>query len=222
MSFNRAPISDWLHALACARLGPLGVVEGETRALPAAELELARDRRLIDGQGHRRGDDQNVGAPERGQSTVDGVEQGMDQPVLGAWDVLQAQLDFSFNARRTPQQKMRCILAELMAPVAVAHGQGVDDGDRARRRAGGGLQHHGAVQVPAGHSCGARGPDRPVASFVAEEATEDRRAVEAGEAQPVDRPVPAYQRSAVSIRKEGIVGYGGRAHVSSFGRISAE
>ena len=145
----------------------------------------------------------------------------MDQPVLGARDVLQGQLDFSFNARRTPQQKMRRTLAELMPPVAVAHGQGVGDGDRTRRRAEGGLQHHGAVQVAASHLCGARGPDRPVASFVTEEATEDRRAVEAGEAQPVDRPVPAHQRRAVPIRKERIVGYRGRAHVSSFARTSA-
>ncbi len=67
----------------------------------------------------------------------------------------------------------------------------------------------------------AGGPDRPVASFVAEDAAEDRRAVEAGEAQPVDRPVPAHQRSAVPIRKEPIVGYRGRAHVSSSARTSA-
>ena len=60
-----------------------------------------------------------------------------------------------------------------------------------------------------------------MAGFVTEEATEDRRAVEAGEAQPVDRPVPAHQRSAVPIREERIVGYGGRAHVSSFARASA-
>ena len=145
----------------------------------------------------------------------------MDQPVLGARDVLQGQLDLSFDARRPPQQKMRRILAELMPPVAVAHGQGVGDGDRTRRRAEGGLQHHGAVQVAASHLCGARGPDRPVAGLVTEEATEDRRAVEAGEAQPVDRPVPAHQRGAVPIRKERIVGYGGRAHVSSFARTSA-
>ena len=42
-----------------------------------------------------------------------------------------------------------------------------------------------------------------------EKATEDRRAVEAREAQPVDRTVTTHQRSAVPIRKERIVGYGG-------------
>ena len=92
----------------------------------------------------------------------------MDQPVLGARDVLQGQLDLSVNARRPAQQKMRRTLAELMAPVAVAHGQGVGDGDRARRRAEGGLQHHGAVEVAASHLGGVRGPDRPIASLVPE------------------------------------------------------
>ena len=145
----------------------------------------------------------------------------MDQPVLGTRDVLQRHLDLSLDARRLPQEKMRRILAELMPPVAVAHGQGVGDGDRARRRGEGGLQHHGAVQVAASHLGGARGPDRPVAGFVTEEATEDGRAVEAWEAQPVDRPVPAHQRRAVPIREERIVGYRGRAHASSFARGSA-
>ncbi len=198
-----------------ARVGPRRVVKGEARALAAAELEPARDRRLIDGQGHRRRDDQYVIAGGRGQPTVDGVELGMDQSVLGPRDVLQAQLDFSFDARRTPKQKMRCTLAELMAAVAVAHRQRVDDDDRARRRAGGRLQHHGAVQVTASHLRRARGPDRPVAGCVTEQATEDRGTVEAGEAQPVDRSVPAHQCRAVSIRKERIVGDRSHAHVSS-------
>ena len=58
--------------------------------------------------------------------------------------------------------------------------------------------------------------DRPMVCSVDEEATEDRRAVEAREAQSVDRTVMAHQRSAVPIRKKRRVGYGGRAHVSSW------
>ena len=106
-------------------------MEGEARALAAAEPEPARDRRLVDGQGHGRREDQHVGAPDRGHPAVDGIEEGMDQPVLGTRDVLQGQLDLAFDARRAAQQKMRRTLAELMPPVAVAHGQGVGDGDRA-------------------------------------------------------------------------------------------
>ena len=116
----------------------------------------------------------------------------MDQPVLGARNVLQGQLDFSFYALRTSQKKVRCTPPELMSPVAVAHGEGVADRDGTTRRPVGGLQHHGAVQVAASHLTRVRGPDRPVASFLAEKATEDRGAVEAREAQPVDRPLPAH------------------------------
>ena len=144
--------------------------------------------------------------PNAPHPTLDLIEQRMDQPVLGARDVLEGQLDLPFGARRPSEQKMGCPPAELMAPVAVAHGQGVGDDDRARRGAEGGLQHHGAVQVAASCLCGIGGPDRPVTGVVAEEATEDRRAVEAWEAQPVDGAVPAHQRGAVAVRKEGIVG----------------
>ena len=57
-------------------------------------------------------------------------------------------------------------------------------------------------------------PGRPVAGFVIEEATEDRGAVEPREAHQSIDP-HGYQRSAVPIRKERIVGYGGRGHVNS-------
>ena len=65
------------------------------------------------------------------------------------------------------------------------------------------------------------GLNRPVAGFVTQEPTEDRRAVETREAQPVDRAVPAHQRRTVPVRQERIVGYRGRAHVNSFARTSA-
>ena len=196
-------------------------MQGEARALAAVEPELAGDRRRVDGQGHRRRERHHVGAPERDHPTVDGIEQGMDQPVLRTRDVLHGQIDLAFDARGPAQQNVWRTPAEIVPPVAVAHGQRVGDGDRTRRRAEGGLQHHGAVQVAPGHLSGPGGPDRPVAGLVTEEATEDRWAVEAGEAQPVDRPVPAHQRSAVPIREECIVGYWDRAHVSSFARTSA-
>ena len=60
-----------------------------------------------------------------------------------------------------------------------------------------------------------------MARLVTQEAAENRWAVEAREAQPVDRSVPADKRGAVPIRKERIVGYWDRAHVSSFARTSA-
>ena len=101
MSSSRAPISDWLQTLAGPASARLRVMQGEAGALAAAELEPAGDRRLVDGQGHGRREDQHVGAPDRGHSTVDSVEHGMDQPVFGPRDVLQGQFDLALDARRS-------------------------------------------------------------------------------------------------------------------------
>ena len=67
---------------------------------------------------------------DSGEAAVDDVEQGGGEPVVGSWGVLEAQLNLSFNAGCTPQQNVWCVLAELVPPIAVAHRQGVDDGDR--------------------------------------------------------------------------------------------
>ncbi len=114
---------------------------------------------MVDGEGHGTGEDQNVGAAESGHATLDSVEQGIDESVLGARGVDQVQLDLSVDARRTPEQKMGRVAAELMPSVPLAHGEGVDESDPARRRAEGGLQHHGAVEVAASHVSGVRGLD---------------------------------------------------------------
>ena len=84
--------------------------------------------------------------------SVDGFELGSQQPISGAQHVLQGQRNLTLDACRTPQQKMWRIVAELMPPVAFAHGQGVGDRDRTGRRGERGLQHHGPVQVAASHS----------------------------------------------------------------------
>ena len=107
---------------------------------------------------------------------------------------------------------MRSVLAELVPPVAITHGQGVSERDRSFRCAKGGLEHHRPVQVAASDLGGIRCAERPVAGFVAEKATEDGRAVEAGKAQPVDGPFPADEHRAVPIGEERIVGDGDRAH----------
>ena len=76
----------------------------------------------MDGQRHwRTKDDPDVGTRDRDHSTIDSVELGTSQAVLRTRHVLHMQVDLSLDARRTPQQKMRRILAELMPPVARAH-----------------------------------------------------------------------------------------------------
>ena len=192
-------------------------MDGEAHAFTFGKVELPRDDRsiLVDEQVHRRREDHQVASSERGHSAVHSLEERMDQRVLGTRHELQGQVDLTFDARHAADEKVRRTFAELVSPVAKAHGKCIGDRDRTRRRAKGRLQHHGPVQVAPGRLCRTGGPDRPVAGFLPEEATEDRGAVETWEAKPVDRSVSAHQRGAVPVREKGIVGYRGRAHVSS-------
>ena len=104
-----------------------------------------------------------------------------------------------------PQQEMGRAVAEVMPPVVFAGGQRVDHhgdpGLGAVRR----LQHHGGAQVATGDLDRAGDPDRPVAGRFTQQSTEDRRAVEARPAQPVDGTVAADQRGAVAVGQQGVL-----------------
>ena len=195
-------------------------MQGEAHAFALGKLEPARGRGavLVERQGHGRRQHQPVSAPRRRHSTVDRVERWMLQPVIGARDVLHGQVDPSLRTRGAPQENVRRSFAEFVSPVARTHGKCVGDRDRTGRCAQRGLQHHGAVQVAPAHFRRVGGPEEPVPGVLVEEATEGRGAVEPWEAEPVDRPIPTDQRSAVPIRQERIVSYGGRGHVNSFAR----
>ena len=216
MSSSRAAIWLWLHTLAVSVVGPLVVVQGESGPLALRERQLGRDGRPVDGQGRRARQDQHVGAAGRGHAPVHRVEQREHQAVLGTRHVLQRHstspsVQVTCRSRRCGASRPSS-WPRLPSPVASASTTvTVPVGAPVRR-----LQHHGAIQVASGHRGGARRPDRPVAGLFVEEPSEDRRAVEAGEAQPVDRALAAHQRSTVPIRKECVVGYGGRAHMRSF------
>jgi hypothetical protein len=137
------------------------VVKREASPLPPAKTQPARRGRPVHDQGHRTRQDQHIGAPGGVQATVDGVEQRVDETVLRAGDILEVQLDLSFDTGRLPQQEMGRLPAQLVPPIALAHSQGVEHRHRARRRAVGGLQHHGALHIAASYLAGTR-PDRPV------------------------------------------------------------
>ena len=130
---------------------------------------------------------------------------GSTRPYSGRGAYSSVDLDLAARARHLPQQEMGRVPAQVVAPVALAHGQRVDDDRRPGGRAVGRLQHHRAIHVATGDRAGARRPQRPVARLLAQQPSEDRRAVEAREAQPVDRAVPAHQRRAVPIRQQGVV-----------------
>ena len=203
-------MSVWLHTLAVPVVGPLGVVEGEAGALAAAEPELARDRR----SGRRSGPREKRG-PARRRPRMRPLHRrhrsnrGWTNPYSGrgTYSRDNSTSPSTHVARRSrrcgaplpsscPRFPSPMARASVSATVPVGVWKVVSKTMvRSRYR-----------RV----TCVALGsPDRPVARFVTEKATEKRRAVEAWEAQPVDRPVPAHQRSAVPIRKKRIVGYEG-------------
>jgi hypothetical protein len=139
----------------------------------------------------------------------------MNKAVLRAGDIFELHLDLACGAGRPAQQQVRHVYAEMVSPVALPSRQRIDHYQAACRRAEGGLQHHGSVQVAAGNAGSAGCPDGPVAGLLAQQATEDGWAVEAGQAQPVDGPVPANQGGAVTIREQGVIRDRGGAHGDS-------
>ena len=114
-------------------VGPLLVVQGEAGPLSLTEDEPARCGGPVDGQGHPARQDHDIGPTGGDESSVDRVEQGSHQAVLRSRGVLQLDLDLSRAARHLPQQDMGRVPSQLVAPVALAHGQRVDD-DRGPRR----------------------------------------------------------------------------------------
>ena len=77
------------------------MVQGETRAVAAAQVQPAGGGRPVDGQGHRTGQDEHVVACGRDEAAVDSVEQRTGEPVPGVGGVLQVQVDLALEARRT-------------------------------------------------------------------------------------------------------------------------
>ena len=69
----------------------------------------------------------------------------------------------------------------------------------------GGLQHQRLVHVSAADLELACGPDREMPAGRVKEAAEHRRPVEAGEAEPVHRAVPADQRRGAAVREQRIL-----------------
>ena len=84
--------------------------------------------------------------------------------------------------------------------------------DAAGRGAKGGLEHHRVVDVATSDLGVGRGVDRPVTGLVVEDAPEHRWAVEAGEAQPVDRSGAAHERGRMTVGQQRVVGDWSLAH----------
>ena len=130
---------------------------------------------------------------------------GWIRPYSGTRGVTDLDVHLPGRAGQSAQQHPRGPGAQVVAALVAADRHRVGQHRGAGRGPEGRLQRHGLVQVgPAGLEL-ARGPDREVPAGRVEDAGEDGGRVEPGEAQPVHRAGPAYQRRRAAVRQQGIV-----------------
>jgi hypothetical protein len=91
--------------------------------------------------------------------------------------------------------------------VPVTMGHEVGDADRSGVGLELGVEDQGPLPVAPTDPAHAaqRGEQPPPVGLVAQEGGEDRSGVEAGQAQPVDRPVVAHERPGVGVADHGVV-----------------
>ena len=105
--------------------------------------------------------------------------------------------------------------------VPVARGHAVDHPDHPVVGPVLGLQHQGVALVAAADlpDTPGRGEQPAAVGAVAEQGGEAGRRVEPGQAQPVDRPLPAHQPGRVGVADQGVVldgrGHGATLHVAA-------
>ena len=113
------------------------------------------------------------------------------------------------------QQQAGSAPAQVVAPLASTHGQGIYEAHRAAAGGERGFQHHGLVEVPAISPEVTDRTDRPVPGIIVKQTPKDRRAVESWEAQPLHRSVPADQGGRMAVGQQCVICDRSRAHVCS-------
>ena len=171
-------------------VGPPVVVQGEAGVLSLTERQLCPTRttgRPPAATGHDRIRTSAPPVAARPPSTAS--SSGNTRPYSGR-GTYSTSISTSPSVQVTCRSR-RCGASRPSAcprlPLPMASASTTDGGPESR--AVGRLQHHGAIHVATGDRRGARRPHRPVARLLVEQPSEDRRAVETREAQPVDRPV---------------------------------
>jgi len=95
----------------------------------------------------------------------------------------------------------------MVSSIRIGTRHAVDHPDHAVVGAVLGLEHQGVAQVAAAdlpHRPG-RGEPPAAVALVAEQCGEAGRRVEPGQAQPVDRPIPAHQPGGVGVADQRVV-----------------
>ena len=164
-----------------------------------------RLRRIGDGR-HAGADDDLVRAAEGATAFVGLAEERPHEAVLGPRRELHRQLDRAGDTLNLAQQLVRRVEAERMAALSLCERERVAQHHRAGPGRERRLEHEGVRQVAALDRVFADGRDRPVARVGIEDPAEDRRAVEARQAEPVDRAVRADERGRVAVGEQAVGG----------------
>jgi hypothetical protein len=182
------------------------VLQREIQRLPLSDGEAHPRRARREIRVHRRGEPQQRGPAVRDEAAgLRDVQRG-DDAELGARAELRRHLHVAALAAQAAQQRVRRLAAQVVAALVRAAGQQVRQHNHARVRLEAGLQHQRPVDVAARRRRLADRSDRPVAALVVQQPGEDRRRVEAREAEPVDRASTAHQRRRVAVGEQRVIG----------------
>ena len=211
MSASRRASSSWSQ-IRGSQAAWLAVVQREADLLAGRDAEPAGCGAAADLKVDWCGQHRDVRAAAPVDAAADLPQQRPDQPVLRPRHVLQCQLHPAGHAADLPEQQARRAAAQVVAALAGAERESIDDGDRARAGAEGGLQHHGLVQVAASGLEVPGRADGPVPGLVVQQPPEHRRAVESREAQPLHRSLPVHQRGRVAVGQQRVISDRREAH----------
>jgi hypothetical protein len=141
------------------------------------------------------GVDGDPGGPAEGAAALFGApEERAHETVFGARRELQLQLDGPRHAFHQAEHFVRRVETELVAALALAEAERVHQPDGPALGLERGLEHQRAGPVAVGALEVAGRADGPVAGVRAEQAREQRGAVVARQAEPVEGAALAHER----------------------------
>ncbi len=151
------------------------VLEREAKHLALADRN-ARTRRAVRYLPlYGRGQEQYGSSTVAQQPPVCRSKEGMDNPVLRAWRVLDLDLHLPLDAAHLPQERVRSVRAEVVPAFVRAHREGISQDRFTPVGLEPRLQHQCPWYILPRHPRLTRGADRPVARLIIQQAAEDCR-----------------------------------------------
>jgi hypothetical protein len=216
LGLPRAPRLDRVLDRRCDVAGPrrpwLGCfdrrpAQHEAETVACLDREGAHQHVIVHDELDRGRESEPVGAAQRDRPSLYSPQQRPAEAVFGARNELQLERDASAHSLDEPKHLVRCREPELVSALAAGEGEGVDYPCTTLARLEGRLEDERSRNVATARPPAAGGPKRPVAGVGIEDSSEHGRAVEAGEAEPVDRAVPPDERGRVAVGEEAVLAH---------------